>query len=92
MKPCSQLSGGERLKAALACVVYAEHPAELLLLDEPTNHLDLHSIEALEQMLVQYRGALVIVSHDRVFLEAMALDCRIELTADGYHLELVGQS
>jgi ATPase subunit of ABC transporter with duplicated ATPase domains len=88
LKPSARLSGGERLKAALACVVYAEHPAGLLLLDEPTNHLDLRSLDALEQMLRQYRGALVLVSHDRVFLDRMALDGRIELTADGFHLVL----
>jgi ATPase subunit of ABC transporter with duplicated ATPase domains len=91
LKPSARLSGGERLKAALACVVYAEHPAGLLLLDEPTNHLDLRSLDALERMLCQYRGALVLVSHDRVFLDRVALDARIELGADGLHLALEGR-
>lgn len=86
LKPCARLSGGERLKAALACVMYAQHPAELLLLDEPTNHLDLRSIEAVERMLLQYRGALVVVSHDQAFLDALMLDTRIEMTADGYRV------
>jgi ATPase subunit of ABC transporter with duplicated ATPase domains len=86
LKPSGRLSGGERLKAALACVIYAEHPAELLLLDEPTNHLDLRSIEAVERMLLQYRGALVVVSHDRAFLDGLALDTRLALTAEGYRL------
>ena len=82
LKPASHLSGGERIKAALACALYREKPAELLLLDEPTNHLDLRSLEALERMLLQYRGALVIVSHDQVFLDRIALDHRLD-QADG---------
>lgn len=77
--PCRDLSGGERLKAALACVLYAERPAQLLLLDEPDNHLDLPSVRALEAVLRQYRGALVVVSHDRAFLDALALDTRVDL-------------
>jgi ATPase subunit of ABC transporter with duplicated ATPase domains len=57
--PSGSLSGGERLKAALACVLYADPPAQLLLLDEPSNHLDLPSVQALEIMLRSYEGALV---------------------------------
>ncbi|MBO9662902.1 ABC-F family ATP-binding cassette domain-containing protein [Dokdonella sp.] len=86
LKPGMQLSGGERLKAALACALYRTDPAELLLLDEPTNHLDLRSQEALERMLLQYRGALVVVSHDPVFLERIALDHRLHMAADGCRL------
>jgi hypothetical protein len=56
--PVGTLSGGERLKVALACALYAHPPAQLLLLDEPSNHLDLASLEALEAMLRQYQGAL----------------------------------
>lgn len=69
-----QLSGGERLKIALAAQLYAEHPPQLLLLDEPDNHLDLPSRIALEQMLNQYQGALIVVSHDEAFLQAINLD------------------
>jgi ATPase subunit of ABC transporter with duplicated ATPase domains len=89
LQPSARLSGGERLKAALACVMYAERPAELLLLDEPTNHLDLRSIDAVERMLSQYRGALVVVSHDQAFLDALALDTRMELSAAGYRTIMV---
>lgn len=84
LKPSARLSGGERLKAALACALYRAHPAELLLLDEPTNHLDLHSQAALEQMLRQYRGALVVVSHDPVFLDRITLDRRLDMVT-GIH-------
>lgn len=81
------LSGGERLKAALACVLYAEPPPQLLLLDEPSNHLDLASTQALEAMLSSYRGALVVVSHDDAFLQALGLTRRLEATEAGWQME-----
>lgn len=67
------LSGGERLKSALALILYGPNPVELLLLDEPNNHLDLESMAALEAMLQQYQGTLVVVSHDEMFLENIAI-------------------
>ncbi|UJF24703.1 hypothetical protein L0B52_00775 [Suttonella sp. R2A3] len=54
--PSVLLSGGERLKGALACILYDESPPQLLLFDEPNNHLDLPSTEALESMLRSYQG------------------------------------
>lgn len=86
--PAGQLSGGERLKAALACVLYAAQPAGLLLLDEPGNHLDLAGLEALESMLRQYRGALVVVSHDEALLERLDLTHRLHLTRESAALSL----
>lgn len=82
--PAGALSGGERLKAALACVLYAAEPAQLLLLDEPDNHLDLPSKEALEQMLRAYPGALLVVSHDATFLDRLALDTRLQAGSGGW--------
>lgn len=70
-QPITRLSGGERLKAALACALWCEQPAQLLLLDEPTNHLDLASVEALEAALAAFPGAVIAVSHDRTFLNAL---------------------
>ena len=73
------LSGGERLRAGLACVLSAARLPQLLLLDEPTNHLDLDSIEMLEAALRGYDGAVLVVSHDPTFLEAIGIEREIAL-------------
>ncbi|CAH1662163.1 ATPase subunit of ABC transporter with duplicated ATPase domains [Hyphomicrobiales bacterium] len=73
------LSGGERLRAGLACTLGRPVPPALLILDEPTNHLDLDGIEALEMALCAFDGALLIVSHDERFLEGLALQRRVAL-------------
>ena len=87
--PSGQLSGGERLKGALACTLYADSPPELLLLDEPNNHLDLPSAQALETLLRSYQGALVVVSHDDAFLGNLALTDRLLATEQGWQREPV---
>jgi ATP-binding cassette subfamily F protein 3 len=69
-KPVGALSGGERVRLSLACLlVQAPH---LLVLDEPTNHLDIQAIEALVQALESYRGTVVLVAHDRYVLQRVA--------------------
>lgn len=78
-KQVSALSGGERLRAALACVTGGLRPAQLLILDEPTNHLDLDSVAAVEAALRGYDGALVVVSHDPDFLDAIGTDRTLAL-------------
>ncbi|MEE6674755.1 ABC-F family ATP-binding cassette domain-containing protein [Pediococcus acidilactici] len=65
--PINQLSGGQLKRIALAQALL--EPADLLLLDEPTNHLDFDSIEWLEKYLADYKGALLLVTHDRYFLD-----------------------
>lgn len=72
------LSGGQRLRAGLACVLGAT-PPWLLCLDEPTNHLDIDSIEAVEAGLKAYDGALIVVSHDEAFLDAIGITRRVAL-------------
>ncbi|MCK6906897.1 ATP-binding cassette domain-containing protein [Enterobacter roggenkampii] len=73
MLPLAELSGGERLKAALACVLWRAESTQLLLLDEPTNHLDLASVQAIEAALAGFPGALLVVSHDEAFLRGLTL-------------------
>ncbi|MEU7162911.1 ATP-binding cassette domain-containing protein, partial [Streptomyces chrestomyceticus] len=72
--PVQVLSGGERLRATLACVLCAEPAPQLLLLDEPTNNLDLVSAGQLESALASYQGAFVVVSHDERFLARIGID------------------
>lgn len=68
-KNVSSLSGGEKLRALLACILMSEQPPQLLILDEPTNHLDLNSIEKIEAVLKNFEGAMLIISHDQHFLQ-----------------------
>src|SRR5205085_386217 len=68
-KPLDGLSGGERRRLSLAVLVHSG--ANVLILDEPTNHLDLESREALEHALGEFKGSLLLVSHDRALLDAV---------------------
>lgn len=79
LDPIAPFSGGEKSRLALALLIY-QRP-NLLLLDEPTNHLDLNARDALSLALQDYRGALIVVSHDRYLLRTVADD--LWLVADG---------
>jgi ATP-binding cassette, subfamily F, member 3 len=73
-RPLSEFSGGWRMRAALAALLLTD--PTVLFLDEPTNHLDLPALEWLEDYLESFRGGLVVVSHDRVFLDRVAEEIR----------------
>ncbi|QMM51118.1 ABC-F family ATP-binding cassette domain-containing protein [Enterobacter sp. RHB15-C17] len=85
--PLRELSGGERLKAALACVLWREEATQLLLLDEPTNHLDLASVHAIEAALAGFPGALLVVSHDQAFLNGLQLTHEMVWDEKGWRCE-----
>ncbi|MEP3072893.1 MAG: ATP-binding cassette domain-containing protein, partial [Maricaulis sp.] len=82
-KPVSVLSGGERMRAGLACLACAAEAPQLLILDEPTNHIDLEAVELLEQALAGYDGAILVASHDARFLDAIGVTRTITLEAPG---------
>ena len=77
LRPAAALSPGERTRASLA--LFAARGVNCLVLDEPTNHLDLEAIEQLEAALARYEGCLVVVSHDRRFLDRLDVSRQIEL-------------
>lgn len=79
LRRADSLSGGERLRAGLACALSAVPRPALLILDEPTNHLDLDGIAALEAALAAHDGAVLAISHDEPFLQSLAPDRTIFL-------------
>ena len=85
--PISALSGGERNRLLLARLL--AHPANLLVLDEPTNDLDIDTLEILEDLLLEYTGTLLLVSHDRAFLNNLVTST-LALDGAGGVSEIVG--
>lgn len=83
-QPVAALSGGERMKLALACALYAQPPAQLLLLDEPANHLDLEAMQALEALLRHWPGALLVAAHDEALLRGIGITGRLHAGAEGW--------
>lgn len=73
------LSGGERLRAALALGFLSTPNPELLILDEPTNNVDMHNIEFLESLIREFEGALIVISHDEIFLENCGIKKELKL-------------
>lgn len=78
-KTAGMLSGGELLKATLAALIGGAEQPDMLILDEPTNNLEIKSIAILEDALNQYRGAILLVSHDEMFVRNIRVDKEIEI-------------
>jgi ATP-binding cassette subfamily F protein uup len=87
MTPVSALSGGERNRVLLAKLF--SQPSNLLILDEPTNDLDVEMLEVLEEQLMEYQGTLIIVSHDRAFLDNVVTSVLV-FEEDGQIEEYIG--
>lgn len=81
-QPMGDLSGGERMRVAIAAAAWSRPVAPLLLLDEPASHLDFDSVDALVALLRAWPGALLVVSHDPALLDALDLTHRLQLDAD----------
>lgn len=81
-KPCSVLSGGERMRLMLCCLTIDRKSPDILILDEPTNNLDMQNVEMLTEAINEYRGTVIVVSHDEAFLERINIERTIELSRE----------
>jgi ATPase subunit of ABC transporter with duplicated ATPase domains len=78
-KPCKALSGGEKMRLMLCSLTISNHAPDIIVLDEPTNNLDIQNIEILTNAINEYKGTLLIISHDEYFLKQVNMECAIEL-------------
>ncbi|RFS19273.1 ABC transporter ATP-binding protein [Chitinophaga silvatica] len=78
-KPCSALSGGEKMRLMLCSLTVSNTALDIIVLDEPTNNLDIQNIEILIAAISEYKGTLLVISHDESFLEKIGISRTIEL-------------
>ncbi|HSF52690.1 MAG TPA: ABC-F family ATP-binding cassette domain-containing protein [Algoriphagus sp.] len=78
-KPCSALSGGEKMRLMLCCLTINTQSPDMIILDEPTNNLDLQNIDILTGAINEYQGTLLVVSHDETFLDQIGIERTISL-------------
>lgn len=78
-KACATLSGGEKMRLILCCLTLKSKAPDMIILDEPTNNLDMQNIEILTEAITEYKGTLIVVSHDAHFLEQTGAGTEIEL-------------
>lgn len=78
-KPCSKLSGGEKMRLAFCCLMIGNQTPDMIILDEPTNNLDISSIEIITTVIKEYRGTIIAVSHDDYFVKQIGVDKMIDL-------------
>lgn len=72
-KPCSKLSGGEKMRLSFCCLMIADNTPDLFLLDEPTNNLDIDSMEIVAATIHDYAGTVIVISHDQEFLKDIGI-------------------
>lgn len=77
-KPCETLSGGEKMRLMLCCLTISNHDPDIIVLDEPTNNLDIQNIEILTAAINEYKGTLLVISHDEYFLEQVNVEACIQ--------------
>lgn len=73
-KPCSALSGGEKMRLMLCCLTISDNAPDIMILDEPTNNLDIQNIEILTVAINEYKGTLIVISHDEYFLQKINVE------------------
>jgi ATPase subunit of ABC transporter with duplicated ATPase domains len=81
-KPCSNLSGGEKMRLILCCLTLKTGAPDMIILDEPTNNLDIQNIDILTDAIQAYAGTLVIISHDQHFLQQLGVENSIDLVVN----------
>ena len=79
-KPCAALSGGERMRLILCCLTLGNKAPDIIIMDEPTNNLDIQNVQILTEAINDYKGTLIVVSHDAYFLEEVGVEEVIELS------------
>ncbi|RZF60217.1 ribosomal protection-like ABC-F family protein [Sphingobacterium corticibacterium] len=78
-KSCNALSGGERMRLMLCCLTIDRKSPDIIIFDEPTNNLDMQNVKILTTAINEYRGTIIVVSHDEIFLEQINVERTIEL-------------
>lgn len=76
-KKCAGLSGGERMRLALCCLMVSRNTPDMIIADEPTNNIDIVNVEILTSILREYRGTLIVVSHDAAFIDELSIEKEI---------------
>lgn len=82
-KNCQTLSGGERMRLYLCCLMISNHIPDIFILDEPTNNLDITSLSILTNTVKNYRGTILVISHDKYFVESIGITKNIDLQIAG---------
>lgn len=88
-KPCSKLSGGEKMRLSFCCLMIADNTPDMFILDEPTNNLDIESIEIITAAIRDYAGTVIAISHDRAFLKETGIEKEIYLGKTSISVKLV---